>query len=58
VALVQKQMGEHEHALTELRAGRVILVRLKEASPDFARLAHDLAWFETQIAWLEDKAGR
>jgi hypothetical protein len=33
-------------------------MRLKEASPAFAKLARDLAWFEYQITWLGDRAGR
>ncbi len=40
-------------ALDEFQEGRVIIARLKEQSPDNATLPNDLAWFDAEIARLE-----
>jgi hypothetical protein len=52
MALAKQDNGR---ALDELRKGRSILARLKERSPDDATLANDLAWFDAEIAKLEQR---
>jgi hypothetical protein len=50
--LIDALQGERERALAAFRKGRAIIARLREASPDHAILASDLAWFGAEIAKL------
>ncbi len=48
------RQGEALDALDALREGRAIIARLKEQSPDDATLPIDLAFFDGEIARLEE----
>ena len=50
VATALAELGEREKALQILQVGRAMIARLKERSPDNARLAKDLPCFDVQIA--------
>jgi hypothetical protein len=52
IALIDARQGERERALAAFREGRAVIARLREASPDHAILASDLAWFDAEIAKL------
>jgi hypothetical protein len=52
IAVIDALQGERERALVAFRKGRAIIARLREASPDHAILASDLAWFDAEIAKL------
>ena len=54
VAKVLARQGEALDALDALRQGRAIIARLKEQSPDDATLPNDLAYFDGEIARLEE----
>ena len=53
VAMTLAQQGETAQALSEYRQARDVIARLKEESPDNATLPNDLAWYEAEIAKLE-----
>ena len=54
LAAVFARQGEALDALDALREGRAIIARLKEQSPDDATLPNDLAYFDGEIARLEE----
>jgi tetratricopeptide (TPR) repeat protein len=53
VASILAGQGETEQALVEYQKARSIVAWLKEQSPDDATLPKDLAWYDTEIAKLQ-----
>ena len=54
IAAVEAQLGRRDNALSGFQRGRDIIARLSARSPNNARLPRYLAWFEQNIADLED----
>jgi len=54
VAILQAQQGDATQALDRYKQGREIIAQLKERSPDDVTLSSDLAWFDAEIAKLEE----
>jgi hypothetical protein len=58
VATGLAEQGERGKALEVLQAGRAMIARLKERSPDNTLLSKDLAWFDVQIAEASKRAAK
>jgi hypothetical protein len=58
VALIEAQQDLREKALEGFRQARDIIAQLRQKSPDNATLPKDLAWYETQLAALEQPPAR
>jgi eukaryotic-like serine/threonine-protein kinase len=58
VATVLAAWGERGKALEILQAGRAMIARLTEPSPDNAMLSKNLAWFDAKIAEASKRAAK